>query len=494
MQLPLVGPAYTERSPNLSAQTCVNLYPHGAGPGAKAPSALYRTPGLKPFADTGPYGIRGMHVFAGRLFVVSGDRLAEVGTHGGVTTVGTLSTAAGPVAMADNGRVMMLADGTAGYLYHDNDGDGAWTLAPVTDPEFPAGASQLAFLDGYFVFDRAGGDPGQFMVSGLYAQNPAGPPADPADDFSALDYATAEADPDGLVAIATAAGHLWLLGEATTEVWYHSGEVFPFSRVGGGRTNRGCAAAGSVAKVGDGLLWLATDRNGRLQVVSTRGFGVEPVSTPAIEYAIDACPRVDDAVGWSYHQEGHTFYLLTLPSAREGGATVGVTWAYDLTTGLWHRRAGWDAEQGRYTRHRAGAYAWFAGRHLVGDHATGKVYQLDPDTHTDDGAPIRWERAAPVIHDDTRRLFFRGLTLDLEAGTGHAGAPDPRVMLDWSDDGGHTWGRELWRGAGKTGEYGRRVVFRHLGSARHRVFRVAGSDPVPVALLGASLQAEAGEP
>jgi len=472
MNIAFVGPAYTGRSSNLNAQTCVNLYPVPGGPDGKQPAALYRTPGLKPFCDLGTTAVRGMHGFGGRLFAVSGDTLYEVDAAGTVTQRGTVGTSSGRVAFADNGQVMALVDGTDGWLW-----DGG-ALSRITDPDFPA-ATRIAFLGGHFVFDDPG-SAGRFMVSGLYA-------TDPADFVNALDYATAEADPDGLVAIHAVEGHLWLLGENTTEAWYATGDPFPFAPVGGARLERGCAAPWSVARAGGSLLWLARDLQGRAQVVRSSGFAVEPVSTPALEHAIATYPTLADASAYAYHQEGHTFYVLTFPS---GGAT----WGYDLTTGMWHRRGGWDGAG--WTRHRGETHAAFAGRPRVGDWQTGRVYTLDPGTFTDDGDPIRCERTAPAVWADHRRVFFHALALDMETGVGDPATPAPTVRLDWSDDGGHTWSADragaLDGGLGATGEYGRRVVFRRLGASRQRYFRVVVTDPVEVAILGAGLEATVG--
>jgi hypothetical protein len=67
----------------------------------------------------------------------------------------------------------------------------------------------------------------------------------------------------------------------------------------------------------------------------------------------------------------------------------------------------------------------------------------------------------------------------------------PRVMLRWSDDGGHTWSNEHWREMGRIGEHSHRVIWRRLGMTlklRDRVYEVSGTDPVKIALLGAELQ------
>lgn len=64
---------------------------------------------------------------------------------------------------------------------------------------------------------------------------------------------------------------------------------------------------------------------------------------------------------------------------------------------------------------------------------------------------------------------------------------DPQVMMRLSNDGGKTWGLERWRGAGKTGEYNKRIVWYRLGQGRKRVFEISTTDNIPWRLLGASI-------
>jgi hypothetical protein len=68
----------------------------------------------------------------------------------------------------------------------------------------------------------------------------------------------------------------------------------------------------------------------------------------------------------------------------------------------------------------------------------------------------------------------------------------PRVMLRWSDDGGHTWSNEHWTSIGRIGQYGHRAFWRRLGMTqkiRDRVYEISGTDPVKIAIMGAELRA-----
>jgi len=462
--IPLVGPAYTERSPDLNAQTLVNWYPVAGGPDGRTGSALYPTPGLKAFARLGSTAVRGMHVFGDVLLAVSGSALYTVDLNSTATQVGTLNTSAGRVAMANNGTVALIVDGIGGYIW-----DGT-ALAQVTDPDMPA-ATHVAFLGGYFVLNDPSA-PGRFRVSKLNA-------TDPADLIDPLDFATAESDPDPLVALAAHEGRIWLLGANTTEVWFQSGEVFPFNPQT--RLARGCIAPASVAVAGDALMWLASDVNGRIQVVAGSGGQIVNVSTPALEFALGGAGDLSSATGYGYHQEGHTFYALNTPTA---------TWVFDLTTKQWHRRGVWDGIG--YARHEADTHAYFGGAHRVGSYRSGEVFTLDLDTFTDNGQNIRRERVAPVLHADGAPLFLNRLEVIAETGHGDNATPAPLLMVDLSTDGGRTWGGDRLLGLGAIGEFQKRGVLHRLGRFRRVNVRFAVSDAVKVVVLGAVADVEVG--
>lgn len=94
--------------------------------------------------------------------------------------------------------------------------------------------------------------------------------------------------------------------------------------------------------------------------------------------------------------------------------------------------------------------------------------------------PIRRQRTAPHIIDENLWVFYHSAQLDCQTGTAllEGQGENPQVMLDWSDDGGHTWSQERWRTAGRTADYDLRVLWRRLGRSRDRIFRVTVTDPV----------------
>ena len=108
--------------------------------------------------------------------------------------------------------------------------------------------------------------------------------------------------------------------------------------------------------------------------------------------------------------------------------------------------------------------------------------------------PIRRLRISPVLSDENKWLFHSQLNLDIQPGLGTATGQGqtPQAMLQWSNDGGQTWGNEHWRSAGAQGAFSTRIIWRKLGRARNRVYQLVATDPIPWRLVNAYVELEEG--
>lgn len=472
---PFVGPAYRARSVNFDAQRAVNLFPELSQSGtSKSVAALYGTPGLRLWCTLPTNAVRGLLRFSESVLIaVAGATVYSVTTAGVATAVGTINAGTTPVSMASNGIDVMIVTGPVGYVYRPSTS----AFSTITDPDF-AGADVVQFLDGYFVMNKP--NTGQFYITQLYGTL-----------IDGLDFATAEGSPDLLVSLLVDHRELWLFGEVSTEIWFNSGNSdFPFERNQGAFLEVGCAAKYSPAKMDNVVYWLGRDGSGQGIVYRAQGYQPQRVSDYGVEYALGQMSRIDDAIGYSYQQEGHHFYVLSFP-------TAGQTWVFDANTSMWHERAYWSPEEAVFDRHRSNCVAPFAGKVIVGDWEDGRLYSFDMDYFTDDGDTIRRVRSCPHLSADLRLQYFSSMQVDIEAGVGlsaSSGEPgeNPQAMLDWSDDGGHTWSNEHWASMGKLGDYRRRLKWRRLGRSEDRVFRLTITDPVKVAIIGATAEVTVG--
>jgi hypothetical protein len=345
--------------------------------------------------------------------------------------------------MADNGLELVIVDGTV---------NGGWkitlagdTFAQITAPAF-YGADRVAFADTYFLFNKP--NTPQFYVSDSMATT-----------FDPLWFADKVAFSDELISIAVAKRELWLLGSLVTEVWYNNGAAteaglgisqptFPYQLYPAGFVDHGCVSTHSVATYEGGVFWLGMDRAGQGIVWRGADYKAIRISSFAIENVILGYAqrgRIDDAIGFVYSLGGHVCYVLTFPSAD-------ATWVFDIITGQWHEWA-WIDPNGEEHRHRANCCAAIDGVPVVGDWQNGNLYALDASVYTDDGQPIKRQRAFPHILNDGKRAFYSQFIADIETGmepgTGVPGeysiinatftAPGGTAIEDYIPEAGGSW-------------------------------------------------------
>jgi hypothetical protein len=428
---------------------------------------LVPTPGLELFLDAGSNKCRGLYTTStGVVFAVFGGVVYRVNSNGSTVAVGSIATGDGLLSFADNGTTAACCDGL--NAYH-------WPINGTGVTAFTVEASSIAFIDGYYILSKP--QTGQFYVSDLYGTG-----------IDESDIATAEGSPDPTVSMVSSRRELWQFGTKSVEVWYNSGDPdFPFSRIQGAFIDIGCAATYSVCRLNNTVIWLAQDDRGGGTVMMANGYSPQPVNSTALSIYLNSITesQLSAATAYTYVNDGHGFYCLTAGDR---------TWVFDMATGLWHERL-YLNDAGLFEQHLTNCHAYAFGKHLCGSRLDGKIYELSNTTYTDNGAEIKRLRQTPHMQQGMNRLFFSSFQLDMETGVGIDGTgqgTDPRVMLQYSNDGGHSWSDERWVSPGKIGEYLTRARWTQLGSGRSRVWRVAITDPVKFVLMGAEVQAMAG--
>jgi len=304
--------------------------------------------------------------------------------------------------------------------------------------------------------------------------------------FDPLYVASKTGYPDLLSTLVVVHREIWLLGSfESAEVWYDAGgTLFPFQIMPGVFLQHGCIAPYSVTAHDLSVFWLSIDNAGQGTVFEGVGYQARRISTwaiaKAISDAIKAGAIISDAIGMVYKQQDHVFYVLTFPSAD-------MTWVYDVTENLWHKRTWTDPSTGQQHRVRYICCALAYNVNVCADWQNGNIYALDLANFTDNGAPIVRARGFPHLVNDGKRVSYDALRLDIECGNGYPLVPtqEPLVTLSVSDDRGRTFWDAPLQSLGTQGQYLVQPQWRQLGMARDRVFKVSWSEGVFTALQGA---------
>lgn len=460
MKLSLVGPSYQSRSLPFSCQRTINLYPEQAEATARDQFVMYGTPGIASLFDLGgTSGCRGAVYMDGRIYAVVGITLYSILSDGTATNVGTIG-GTDRLSMAVNGAQVCIVSLQAGSFIYSLAGG----LQQITDPDFYP-SSGVVFLNQFFVHVQQSSQ--KFFLSAL---------ADGL-NYKALDFASAEANPDLLRGHIADNGELWLFGETTTEVWTNTGAAaFPFSRIAGAVLQKGIESRDVCARLNNSVFWLGSD----LVVYRATGYQPERISTHAIETQINEIDR-SGAYALAYNQEGHQFLILTFPAAD-------LTFVFDASNAQWHERSSRISNVDRYWRPAAIVEAF--DRLYVFDAFSGKVGHLDLDTYTEFGEQIISTRITTVFAADAKPAIMDRLQAIVETGVGVLGADEPLVLLSYSDDGGRTYTNDREGSLGDVGQYRKRVKWHRLGRFYQRVLRIRISAPVRRAIINAEAEIE----
>lgn len=460
MRTQFMGVGLYGKSPNVTAQTRKNIYLEFKPKGDKTQVAAYPTPGLELFANFGETACRAHYSKDDYDYVIHRGSLWEINNAGVTTNRGTLLTTSGRCSMSDNGLQIMIVDGQYGYIY---------TIASnafnqIVHADFPANAETVTFEGGYFIVSQAA--TGQFNISSLYDGM----------TWDALDFATAESNPDILIRVEQDHGDVVLFGDISTEYWGNTGSLdFPFSRIAGANLEWGLAAKWSVAKFMNSLMFLGKNRMGESKVIALNGYSPTAVSNNDLESILNSA-SVSNATAFSYLLDGHPMYQLNLPTHDR-------SFLFDGSTNVWSELTSSGG------RHRCEIGVSYLSNRYATDYNDGKVYKLKRDVYSDNGTPILRELTGRHFELGMDWFTVSRFILDMEAGVGVSSGQgsSPQVMLQYSVDNGHTWSEELWTSVGAIGDYQTRVEWWRLGRARDMLFRIKFSDPVKFVIAGAGL-------
>ncbi len=488
--IPLTSGAYSAESYIASAQRAVNVFAEKTPPETHPPFPTVQLvrPGLgKLGAPANPgFGRCLYRATNGDLYAVVNQAVYYIDPNWVFTSLGNLvSGVSTPVYMADDGADIVLVDGSAqGY---DID-MAARTMLQIGDPNF-VGSDRVDYLDTFLIFNKPGTNEWYCSLSDKIS-------------FNALFLGIKTAWPDNILCVIANERQAIILGPLKGEPWYNAGSTpFPFQLTPGVIIEQGCAAKYSPQKMDTFIYWLSQSAEGARMAMRMASNNVaQRISMHAIEEEWLTYPRVDDAIGSVYQVKGHSFYSLHFPTADR-------TWVYDAATEQWWEDASFD-NNGVQHRSRATFTAYAYGKNVALDWATGTLYQIDPDTFTDNGMPIPWIRSFPHYANELKYTGMGAIVADiatgLSQGTGETGqfstpwsagfssgfgpltqVAAPTVNLRISRDGGNKYGNNRPKGFVSSGHYRSMMRWRGNGIARDWVLEFSSTAEMVPALQGA---------
>lgn len=490
----LIGGTYQAISANWDAEEALNIACEILdAANAKTKMGMFRTPGRQKFASMAiETSLPGLFPINGRLFgasanfyeVLAGGQTIQYGSLNGQPQTPTM-------IISNQTQLLILSNGSLFVFTLATNAFVAVNMAQFNGP-----VSQIVFSDGYGIATILNSN--TFQQSNL-------------EDFTTwqgLNIATISYFPDNITSIGVAQRQPVIYSGKKSIIYQNTGAGFPvFQPIPNTFIENGAGATYATTLLDNTLFWLDQDERGAFIARRLNGTVGERVSTHATELAWQNYTKTSDAVGYSYQENGHLFWMIYFPTAN-------ISWGYDVSTQLWHKRGRWNPNLGTYEAEHAMCHAYAFGKHLVGDWATGTVYWQSMMFNTDNGNAIRWLRRSPSISKENTWIYYQELRVDVETGQvptaadvtawtsvygsaplldGNGIARDPQINLRWSNNNGLTWSNEYVLDARAVGKYGKIVRKKKLGRGRNRLWELSGTDPVPWFLADAYVYADAAQ-
>ena len=392
---------------------------------------------------------------------------------GGTGTTATATWQGGVVTgvTITNGGSGYTSTDTIVLTFTDNTGSGAAALASLNG--FPTGqlVAGAPYLDTYTVI---GGTNGEIFTSD---------PDDPT-SWNALNYITAESDPDNQVGLCKHLNYILSFGQYSVEFFYDAGNYpgSPLSVASSYKIELGCANGNSIVSIENVVFFVGTSQDLGPSVYAISGTSPSKISTPFIDRIIQNS-TLTDVKAYPLRINGHTFYILTL-------ADLNVTIVYDANEKVWTQWTMWakgGVDSGVLNVYaeqyfRPSFYAGNGSIYYVLDDDNGKLYTVSDHVYNDAGAPIYYRSVTDLLDSGTtKRKFYQRVEI--------VGDKQPAIMnIRHTDDDYKSW--SPYRTVNLAAQ---RPQIYQTGQARRRAWEFLCTDNTPLRLLAAEVDFSIGE-
>jgi hypothetical protein len=469
--LPIANGFYLSDAPVTSAQQCINFYPNIVQAPALSQETVLGTAGIDSITTTGiiAQANRGSIVMNDLVYFVNGEtfyRLNRLTVSPATYSFDALGTILGTArcSLATNGtQIVILPKGGVGSLW---DGTTFTDNINVIDSDFTANGipQHVVYIDGYFLFTT---DNKKFIISSL----------NDGLAYNALDFGSAEADPDAIVAPVVYKNQVFIMGVSTIEGFENvGGSGFPFQR-NGLLDDTGLLAPFSVINGDDAFRFVGASKNEGPGIYEHRGSGAVKISNTAMDSILQDISDVEISEIFAVHYglNGQFFTCFTVQGREE-------SFEFNAVGSRWHQRQSYiDSQQDAW---RVSSIVTGYGELIAFDRTDGRIGKINEDSYTEYGEPIFRRLDTQPFANNGNSASISSLELTMEPGVGNAAVADPQIRMSKSYDGGKIFSSELSRPIGRVGDYKKRQIWRRLGRVpRYAMFRFEMTDAVKPALI-----------
>lgn len=398
-------------------------------------------PTLRRFAELpetrpvqGVWGREG--IFDQDFFAVCGDNLYRVSSDGeNITNVGEVpGTGIAEFASRTDtdlkDALLIVRDGVI-YFYNE---DNFFRVEIPNDLR----ALSIASINNFFIITIENAQQFYWIAPGETTIDP-------------LDFASAERNPDNIVAVRIIGDEIWFISREGPEVWtsvlnFNPVTDIPFQRINGRVYKEGCLSRDTVVSLNFNSLPAACWLSNKGAVIIAQG-STQRVSNESIE---ELLRTATNARCWYFRYNRHDFYIVN---------TDQFGLAFDLNNQTWLR---WDSNKRENWRAHLGSQV--ESQVVAGDSESNVLWELEEGLD-DDGELVIRELSGFLPHV-SRPVPCYDVYINLNMGWAPDYDTEPVLELRWSDDQGATYTNYIQTTLGSKGQYANQAIFRSLGRIR----------------------------
>jgi hypothetical protein len=297
-------------------------------------------------------------------------------------------------------------------------------------------------------------------------------PNDP-NNWDALNFITAEAEPDKGVALAKHFNYLVAFGQWSTEFFYDAGTATgsPLLPNQTFRMEFGCANGDSVVEMQQTVVWVGVGKNTGRMVLMLDGVKPVQMSDASVERILNQS-TLENVRAYSLKIAGHYFYILNLLDDD-------LTLVLDIKSKQW---CIWTSYlNGQETILDGVFFASYNNEAYTLDNMDGKLYNISEYIYTDDSGPIQYRIRTNLIDANSTKRKFIGR---LEIVGDKIGAT---LRIRHTDDDYNNWSQ--YRNVDLNAN--RSVTYQN-GSFRRRAYEFFCTDNQPLRLQACEVDVDPG--
>ena len=292
--------------------------------------------------------------------------------------------------------------------------------------------------------------------------------------WNALNFITAESEPDLGVGIVKHLNYLVAFKQWSTQFFYDAAVTVGSPLLPNLTFNLefGCASGNSIVQMEETVVWIAEGKDTGKTVLMLNGTRPMEVSNNGVERILNNTTNLENVRAYSLKISGHYFYILNLLDDN-------ITLVLDIKLKQWMI---WTSYVNGQENILDGVfYASWNNKHYTIDNVDGNVYNINENSYTDDAGPIQFRVRSNLFDaETTKRKFISRLEIvGDKIGT--------TLNIRHTDDDYNTWS-EYRKVDLKTD----RSVLYQNGSFRRRAYEFFNTDNVPLRLQACEIDAESG--